>query len=148
VSRVFPSRKPDLVHWTYPLPRRVPGVPNVYTLHDLVPLRLPYTTLDKKPRYLKLLQWICRTAAHIVTVSENSKRDIVEILGVDPNKVTNTYETAHIPDEHRLKPEELVRDEVEGTFGLTYKEYFLFFGSIEPKKNIGRMIAGYLQSGV
>ena len=147
-NSVTMPRKPHLCHWTYPLPLRIKGVPNIYTLHDLVPLRLPYTTLDKKARYLKLLKWICRTAAHIVTVSENSKRDIVEILGVDPEKVTNTYQAVSIPEQHRNKPDELVRREIEGTFGLGYKEYFLFFGSLEPKKNIGRMIEGYLASGV
>ena len=148
VNRVTTPRKPDLCHWTYPLPLKVGGVPNVYTLHDLVPLRLPFTTLDKKQRYFRLLSWIARTAAHIVTVSEHSKRDIVELLGVDPAMVTNTYQAVNVPDEYRLKPEDEVRQEIEGTYGLAYGEYFLFFGSIEPKKNIGRMIEGYLASGV
>ena len=94
------------------------------------------------------MKWICRTADHIVTVSENSKRDIVNLLGVDPQKVTNTYQAVTIPEALRNKPESTLRCEVEGTFGLTYKEYFLFFGSIEPKKNIGRMIEAYLGSGV
>ncbi len=39
---------PDLMHWTYPLALAARGARNVYTLHDLVPLRLPYTTLDNK----------------------------------------------------------------------------------------------------
>jgi hypothetical protein len=30
--------QPDLAHWTYPLPLRVPGAANLFTLHDLVPL--------------------------------------------------------------------------------------------------------------
>src|SRR5690606_1033218 len=38
----------DVAHWTYPLPVRIPGAVNIYTMHDLVPLRLPYTTLDDK----------------------------------------------------------------------------------------------------
>ncbi|HMB72112.1 MAG TPA: glycosyltransferase family 1 protein [Gammaproteobacteria bacterium] len=147
-STVRPERMPNLCHWTYPLPVRVNGVPNIYTLHDLVPLRLPHTTLDQKTRYLKLVRWICRTADHIVTVSENSKRDIVELLGVDPARVTNTYQAVSIPDTHMSKPEDVVRREVEGTFGLDFKEYFVFFGSIEPKKNIGRLIESYLASGV
>jgi glycosyltransferase involved in cell wall biosynthesis len=148
INRVSMSRKPDVCHWTYPLPLKLPGVPNVYTLHDLVPLRLPFTTLDKKERYFRLLEWICRTAAHIITVSEHSRRDIIELLGVDPARVTNTYQAVTIPDEHRLKPEEEVQRDVEGIFGLPYREYFLFFGSLEPKKNIGRIIEGYLGSGV
>jgi len=32
----------DLAHWTYPLPVRMPKARNIYTLHDLVPLKLPY----------------------------------------------------------------------------------------------------------
>jgi len=141
-------RRPDLVHWTYPLPIRVRGVPNVYTLHDLVPLRLPYTTLDRKARYLKLMKWICRTAAHVVTVSENSRKDIIELLGVPPGKVTNTYQAVTLPRKYLDKPEEMVRQEIESTFGLGYRNYFLFFGSVEPKKNLGRLIEGYLASGV
>lgn len=143
----FPQQ-PDVAHWTYPLPIRTPGAKNIYTLHDLVPLRLPYTTLDKKDKYLKLMKWICKSADHIVTVSEHSKRDIIQLLGVDESKVTNTYQAVTIPDKYRLKPDDVIQREVEGTFGLKYKEYFLFFGSIEPKKNIGRLIEGYLGSGV
>lgn len=41
-----------------------------------------------------------------------------------------------------------MRQEVEGTFGLEYKGYFIFWGSIEPKKNIGRIIEGYLASNI
>lgn len=148
INQVRLSRDVDIFHWTYPLPLRVKGAPNIYTIHDLVPLRLPYTTLDKKAKYLRLVKWICNKADHIVTVSESSKRDIVDLLGVAPERITNTYEAVSIPPELRNKPEDIVRREVEGTFGLTYKDYFLFFGSIEPKKNIGRMIQGYLTSGV
>lgn len=148
INKVRLKRDVDICHWTYPLPIKLKGVPNIYTLHDLVPLRLPYTTLDKKAKYLRLVKWICRNADHIVTVSESSKRDIVDLLGVHPDKVTNTYESASIPKAYLTKPEVIVRREVEGTFGLKYKDYFLFYGSIEPKKNIGRMLQGYLTSGV
>jgi len=33
---------------------------------------------------------------------------------------------------------------IEGIFGLTAGRYFLFFGAIEPKKNLGRLIEAYL----
>ena len=62
LSRVRVPQTPDLVHWTYPLPLRVKRAPNIYTMHDLVPLRLPYTTLDKKRTYYKLMQKLARTA--------------------------------------------------------------------------------------
>jgi glycosyltransferase involved in cell wall biosynthesis len=140
--------KPDLAHWTYPIPLHVPGRPNIYTLHDVVPLRLPYTTLDHKRRYLQLLQQLDRKAAHFVTVSESSKRDLVELVGIAPERITNTYQSVSIPDKYRFKPEDQVAREVEGLTGFDYKGYFLFWGSLEPKKNIGRLIEAYLSSQV
>lgn len=148
MHRVYMSSKPDLMHWTYPLPLEIKGIPNIYTLHDLVPLRLPYTTLDNKRRYLKLVSKIAKKSDHIITVSESAKNDIINLLGVAPERVTNTYQAVSIPDKYANKAVEIVQREVEGTFGLEYKNYFLFWGSIEPKKNIGRIIEAYLASGV
>lgn len=148
LHRVHVSPKPDLVHWTYPLPLRIKSIPNIYTLHDLVPLRLPYTTLDNKRRYFKLVSKIAKTADHIITVSESSKADIVKLLKISPDRVTNTYQSISIPEKYASKSSEIVQQEIEGTFGLEYKGYFLFWGSIEPKKNIGRIIEGYLVSNV
>jgi glycosyltransferase involved in cell wall biosynthesis len=132
------------MHWTYPLPIKVVGAKNVYTLHDLVPLRLPYTTLDIKRRYYRLCRMLVQRADHIVTVSECSRRDIITLLGADPEKVTNTWQAVDIPAKFAKKPEPLARAEVEGSTGLTWGGYFLFYGAIEPKKNVGRLIEAYL----
>ncbi len=148
LTSVTMERKPDLMHWTYPLPIRLSGRPNIYTLHDLVPLRLPYTTLDNKKRYFRMVQKIARTADHIVTVSESARQDLIDILGMAPERITNTYQSVDIPEKYRNKPEEQVIREVEGAVGVGYKGYYLFWGSIEPKKNIGRMIEAYLSSKV
>jgi glycosyltransferase involved in cell wall biosynthesis len=139
---------PSIAHWTYPLPLRIAGATNIYTLHDLVPLRLPYTTLDVKRHYLRLVRMLAARADHIVTVSENSRRDIVNLLGVPEDKVTNTYQAVDLPRQYTEKSEDLVRREIEGGFNLFYKDYFLFFGAIEPKKNISRLIEAYLGSRV
>jgi glycosyltransferase involved in cell wall biosynthesis len=138
---------PDIMHWTYPLALRVPKAKNIYTLHDLVPLRLPYTTLDNKQVYFRLLNRLMKNADHIVTVSESSRKDIINLFGVPERRITNTYQAVDIPARYRNKPISDVKSDVEGTFGLTYKKYFLFFGAIEPKKNVGRMIEAYLASG-
>jgi glycosyltransferase involved in cell wall biosynthesis len=140
--------QPDLMHWTYPLPLGVRGVPNVYTLHDLVPLRLPHTTLDNKKRYFRLVSAICARADHIITVSESSKADIVSIFGVDPSRVSNTYQSVFIPNKYINRDEDNLARELDAIFGLTYKNYYVYWGGIEPKKNIGRLIEGYLSSGV
>jgi glycosyltransferase involved in cell wall biosynthesis len=140
--------KPDIVHWTYPLPLKVAGAINIYTIHDLVPLRLPYTTLDQNRRYYRICRMLARKADHLVTVSECSRRDIVNLLGAKDDMVTNTYQNVDIPASYADKPEvELVR-ELEGGHDLPYKGYMLFYGAIEPKKNVGRLIEAYLASRI
>ncbi|MFM7611885.1 MAG: glycosyltransferase family 4 protein, partial [Alphaproteobacteria bacterium] len=141
-------QSPEIMHWTYPLALRVSKAKNIYTLHDLVPLRLPYTTLDNKRYYFRLLNRLVKSADHIVTVSEASRKDIINLFGIPEKRITNTYQAVDIPARYRDKPISDVKSDVEGTFGLGYKKYFLFFGAIEPKKNVGRMIEAYLASGV
>jgi glycosyltransferase involved in cell wall biosynthesis len=140
--------RPKLMHWTYPLPLHIPGATNIYTMHDLVPLRLPYTTLDNKRRYFRLNRMLARKADHIVTVSEASKRDIMSLLGLPEERVTNTYQAVDIPKKLRDVPMPQVQAEIDGSFGLEAGKYWMFFGAIEPKKNVGRLIQAYLASGV
>ncbi|WP_426954481.1 glycosyltransferase family 4 protein [Muricoccus radiodurans] len=142
------GRKPTVAHWTYPLALRIPGVPNIYTMHDLVPLRLPFTTLDHKRRYYRLCKMLVDQADHIVTVSEASRSDIINLLGAHPDRVTNTYQAVELPPHIATKPEDQARDEVRGAFGLEWGGYHLFFGAIEPKKNLARLIEAHLVSGV
>ena len=144
----FMQRPPEIMHWTYPMPVQARGAKNIYTMHDMVPLRLPHTTLDNKRRYLKICRNLATKADHIVTVSEASRRDIIELLGIPEAKVTNTYQSVEIPVKYTKMSEAEVSGDIDGSFGLTYKGYYLFFGAIEPKKNVGRLIEAYLASGV
>ena len=139
---------PSVMHWTYPLPLRAPKRPNLYTIHDLVPIRLPYATLDNKRRYYTLCQEICATADGIVTVSQHSKRDMVDILKVDAKRITVTYQSVELPEAMIQREDIEVAREIEGMFGLGWRGYFIFFGAIEPKKNLARLIEAYLGAGV
>ena len=138
--------KPDVMHWTYPLPIRVAGVPNIYTIHDLVPLRLPYTTLDNKRYYYRLIKSCLETSAHICTVSERSKADIIDLFGTHPQHISNTYQAVDTSDMSASKSLHDAELEVEGIFGLKPRSYFLFFGAIEPKKNVGRLVEAFLSA--
>lgn len=138
----------DIAHWTYPLPVRMPGARNVYTLHDLVPLRLPYTTADRKRAYYRLCRKIADQADHILTVSEASRRDIIEILGVGEDRITNLYQASDIGTALGTVDEAFITRYVEGLLGVGLREYFLFFGAIEPKKNVARLVEAYLASSV
>jgi glycosyltransferase involved in cell wall biosynthesis len=139
---------PDILHCTYQLPLRAKGALNVYTIHDLVPLRLPFTTLDNKRQTYRLLRKIAAEADHIVTVSENSKRDIIQLLGVEEARVTNTYEAVEFPRELAERPDDLVAEQLRGSYGLELQDYLLFYGALEPKKNVRRLIDAYMLSAV
>jgi glycosyltransferase involved in cell wall biosynthesis len=139
---------PDILHCTYPLPLRAKSACNLYTIHDLVPLRLPFTTLDNKRQTFRLLQKVAEKADHIVTVSEHSKRDIVALLGVEERRVTNTYQSVDIPEHYLARPESAIANQLAGAFGLDLHGYLLFYGALEPKKNLARLIEAYLASDV
>ncbi|QND50598.1 glycosyltransferase family 4 protein (plasmid) [Phyllobacterium sp. 628] len=142
------DKAPDLFHTTYPLPLRARKSLNICTIHDLVPLRLPYLTEDNKRYHYKLVRHLAKTADHIVTVSETSRQDIIKILNVDEKRVTNTYQAVHVPLDLRNKPQDVAADEIAGIFNLDWKKYFLFFGAFEPKKNLSRLVEAYLSAKV
>lgn len=141
------ERPPAIMHWTYPVPVRLEGARNIYTMHDLVPLRLPYTTLTDKPRFARLLRACAETADHVCTVSEFSRHDIIDQCGIDPARITNTYQASFLPDEISAESHEDAARQVKGLFGLEDRGFFLFFGALEPKKNLGRLIEAYLGLG-
>ena len=137
---------PDIMHWTYPFPIEIKDSVNIYTLHDIVPLRLPHTTLDDKVYYFNLLKMIENRAHGICTVSESSKSDILSFFPRMSSKIYNTYQACdnNRPAFHRTNAECI--EEIKADFGLSKHSYFMFFGSFEPKKNIGRLIEAFLAS--
>jgi glycosyltransferase involved in cell wall biosynthesis len=137
----------SLFHATQVIPLRVPGAANIYTIHDIVPLLLPYTTLDDKKFFLTLVRHLCKTADHIVTVSESAKADIISLTGIPESRITNTYQAVTIPPAYLAESESSVASTIENLFGLEYKKYFLFCGALEPKKNVSRLLSAYAASG-
>lgn len=142
------DRVPAVMHWTQPTPLRARGAANIYTLHDLIPLKLPHTTLDDKTRVHDLLRRVTSDADHLVAVSEATKRDAVDLLGVDPERITVTWQAFDLPPGALDRSEAEIATELASTFELDWGGYFLFFGAIEPKKNLGRLVEAYLRSGV
>lgn len=140
--------EPDLMHWTTPLPLTAKGRPNVYTFHDLIPLRLPHTTLDNKDSFLAMCRQIVRRADHMTAVSETTRQDVIRMLGVAEDRVTTTYQAVSVPPSITAPSDETLAGRIEGLFSLGWKSYFLYFGAVEPKKNLGRIVEAYLASGV
>lgn len=146
-TRVQPARLPDVMHWTYPFPVWMPGVPNLYTLHDLVPLKLPYASAENKRFYARLIRGVVARGDRIVTVSEASRDDILQLFPEAEGKVVNTWQAVQLPQGILDESEEDLAQAIHSIFGLPHRGYFLFFGAIEPKKNLARLIEAYLSLG-
>ncbi len=132
----------DVAHWTAPVPVRIKGAINVYTIHDLVPLTHPELVVGSTDRFRRLCLAIARSANHILTVSECSRRDIITELGVSPDMVSNTFQT--IEASFWQPAAGLCTSLAKGPlFELPYRGYFLFFGAVEPKKNLARILAAH-----
>jgi glycosyltransferase involved in cell wall biosynthesis len=82
--------RPDLVHFQYVLPPAL-RAPGVVTVHDLSFERDP-TVMGQLDRltFRALVPRSVRRAARVLTVSERSKRDLVDLYGTDPEKVVVT----------------------------------------------------------
>ncbi|KRE15927.1 hypothetical protein ASE63_16200 [Bosea sp. Root381] len=144
---VRPDRQHDIFHATRPIALRARNAANIYTIHDIVPLRLPYATLDNKRYFYKLIKNIAREADHIVTVSEFTRRDVIEFFDVPEDKITNTWQSVSIDSALLSVEDDVIAREIEHRYGLGFKEYFLFLGAIEPKKNVSRMVEAFAASG-
>src|SRR5262249_35769353 len=132
-------------HWTAPIPVKMRGVPNIYTLHDLVPLQFPYFVKGYGGRMHELHEEIAHQSDHIIHLSEGSNRHIGEILKVPEAHVTVTYQPVkQLPSIDRNDAERLV----ENIYGIGPGQYALFLGAMEPKKNLKRLIEAFVLAGL
>lgn len=132
----------DVLHLTAPLAIAMRGVRTVLTIHDLVPILLPWTTPENEGEFARRLRTGVRNADLIVTVSEASKADICRHLDVAPEKVEVTYQCSDMTPLAAYERDALPR--ILFRFGLEVGRYALFVGAIEPKKNIRRLIDAFL----
>jgi glycosyltransferase involved in cell wall biosynthesis len=141
LMQIDPPEDIGFAHWTGPVTVKAKGVPNIYTLHDVIPLQFPYFVIDRGALALRQHTAIARAADHIITVSEASKRHIMDILKIEDDRITVTYQpTPNLPSLEQVEAERLV----ETVYGAQPDQYALFLGAIEPKKNLKRLIEAFL----
>jgi len=132
----------QLFHATEHLLLPLSSIATVMTVHDLVFERYPQYHKVLNYRFLKAsMPLFCRRAQAIIAVSESTKRDLVALYGVPAAKVTVIPEAAA----PRFAPQEPQRVEsVRRALGLPPR-YVLSVGTIEPRKNLGRVLAAFGQ---
>lgn len=119
----------DLVHTQYALPLRLP-CPGVVTVHDLSFEREPgLFGLKDRLVFRRVVPRAVRRAARVLTVSERTKQDLVQLYGVSPNRVVVTPNGVD-PVFHPLEPAE-----TSPSNSLLQGKYVLAVGAIQTRKN-------------
>ena len=135
------KRPVDVLHVQFTAPLFCPA-PIVTTIHDLAFEHHPETFTRRGRMQLKLtVRNTTRRAAHILTVSEFSRQDIIKTYGVAPEKITVTHNGCdEIFNPNFASPDEAFT--IKNKFGIA-REYLLALGSLQPRKNLIRLLRAY-----
>ena len=140
LSAELRRRPVDLLHVQYTAPPLAP-CPVVATVHDLSFEHLPETFKRRSRVQLRLtVRATARRAAHVIAPSEFTRRDLLETYGLDPARVT-TIPLAVSPH-FRPVEEASELERVRRLYGIE-GEYVLAVGSIQPRKNLARLVRAY-----
>lgn len=140
--RIFFHTRPDITQFfNFTVPPGVRGKRIVF-IHDLAYRACPQTVGRKTRVWLELsMKKSCRHADHIVTVSKFSKREIMKYLHVPKEKITVVPNAVDHTVYHADYTQEQIQ-KVQNKLGIE-REYFLYLGTIEPRKNLERLICAY-----
>ena len=114
----------------------------VVTMHDLAFIRYPqfYKPIDRL-LYRKKYGASARHADHVITVSDQTRRDVIDIFGIEEERVTTVYQGCSEAFA-AVTPE----DVVVARQALNLPErYILFVGSIEERKNLALIVEALAQ---
>jgi glycosyltransferase involved in cell wall biosynthesis len=115
----------------------------VLTIHDLSVYRYPkYFSLYART-YSKLFPTITKNTNKIITDSNSSKRDIIKILGVKKENIDVVY--LGIENKFKVIRNKKTLKELRTKYNLP-RQYVLFIGTIEPRKNLVSLIKAFAKA--
>ncbi len=136
--------KPD-VFWgpRFYVPPRL-KCPSVTTIHDIAFALIPDIVSKKQFDYFDtLIKDSIENSTHFISVSEATKQDFCKFYNVDEKKVTVIYNGFN--PVYMEKVEEAYIPSVKSKFNIS-NDFILFLGTIEPRKNLVRLVDAYINS--
>lgn len=123
-------------------PRRAP-IPSMVCIMDLAYLKFPQFFRPKDLVQLKSwTEYSVRHAKRIVTISENSKLDIIKEYHRAPEEISIVYPGVDLKAEPVSEEE---ADKLMKQYGLTPGKYLVCVGTIQPRKNAINLIKAFDQ---
>lgn len=139
---VFFGKSADVsIFFNFIVPPGVRGK-KIAVIHDMAYMSCPETVRGKTRRMLKTsMKNSCKRADKIITISEFSKSEILKYLPVEPDKI----EVVPWGVDFNVYHDQYPADKIELTVGkyCAEEEYILYLGTIEPRKNLERLIRAY-----
>jgi glycosyltransferase involved in cell wall biosynthesis len=130
----------DVLHVQFTAPPFCP-CPVVVSIHDLSFEHLPETFNRRSRTQLRLtVRHSARRAARILSLSEHTRRDIIETYGINPQRVTAIPLAA--PDHFGPIIDNRELQRVRHNYGID-GDYILSVSSIQPRKNLARLVRAY-----
>jgi len=118
------------------------AVPQVMVIHDLAFEHFSDHVYGLTHRYYKYFTpRFAQKASRIATVSEYSKSDIARLYQIDTGKIDVVYNGAK---EVYRPVSDHIKNEVKATYAINCN-YFLYVGSIHPRKNIKNLLLAFEQ---
>jgi glycosyltransferase involved in cell wall biosynthesis len=140
LTRELRRRPVDVLHVQYTAPLFSP-CPVVVTIHDLSFEHIPETFNRRSWMQLRVtVRRTARQAAQIITLSEYSRDDIVRTYGIPRERITVTSPAAAAVFHQVRNGSEL--QQTRSKYGIE-RDYILALGSIQPRKNLVRLIEAY-----
>ena len=130
----------DVLHVQFTAPPFCP-CPVVVSIHDLSFEHLPQTFNRRSRTQLRLtVRHSAKRAARIISLSEHTRRDIIETYGITPERIhaiplAAPSHFAPVADNRELQ-------RVRHNYGI-HGDYILSVGSIQPRKNLARLVRAY-----
>ena len=132
----------DLAHGAFHLLPAARGIPRVVTVFDLTAIRVAEThTGSSRRTHARYLRHAAGRADAIIAISESCREDVVELLKVDESRVHVVHGGVCLEDYQGPLDEEALAA-ARRKFGIA-GEYFIHLGTIEPRKNLARLVEAY-----
>ena len=130
----------DVLHVQFTAPPFSP-CPVVVSIHDLSFEHLPQTFKRRSRMQLRLtVRRSARNAAQVIALSEHARADLIATYNLQPEKVNVVPLAA--PDAFAPVRDDNELQRVRQTYGID-RDYILSVGSIQPRKNLRRLIEAY-----
>jgi glycosyltransferase involved in cell wall biosynthesis len=134
------SRGLDLLHGMAFATPVAAACPTVVTVHDLSFMRFPHAFRRANRAYLSALTRLSvRRAARVIVGADSTRRDVIELCGAQPDRVVTV--PYGVTDAFTPGRAEGAAD-FRRRKGLPDR-FILFLGTLEPRKNVGRLIEAY-----